>query len=414
MSMCSWLRHSMRIARTERTRSQRQLGRSSALRAIIAIVLVCLSVSSGIVAYTFGSALSRGQATLPLDAMQGAAAVEFLLLLIGFVQRTSRLIERLDTTHLLTTVSVREVVLGVVLAVSGREAIQLSLPAISVAIGFAVGTRSPRRVAEWVLLRTRRDPHRLMYLVIPVITIGGSLMGGYSDSLAALAAPLCAVVLPWLAGSLFALNPLGDEGAVLPVTLTTVSGTQYVRGLMVPGLFLGLPIVIVVTTLAGIVSPYTLAEQYSLVGLGVYLTCVSVAITPAIGMSLPRFSAISIGQSQEALPPRMSAAILHLALIMIPGALLTMLVIVPRIARGVLAILFGSLPAFLIGLLTHSAGGPLSAAAVWFDHVGKVIRAVEVGQLQIVAGGMLLSSGIIVVILLYQHAVRQFERYSPA
>jgi ABC-2 type transport system permease protein len=193
-----------------------------------------------------------------------------------------------------------------------------------------------------------------------------------------------------------------------------VSGKQYVRGLMVPGLVLGLPAVIVVTSIAGMLSPYTVAKWLGLVILGVYLTCVSVAITPAVGMALPRFSAISVGQSREVLPPRMSAAVLHMALLMIPGALLTMLVIIPRIARGVLAVLFGSLPAFLLGLLPDSRGGLLSTGVEWFNHVSEVIRAVEIGQLQTVAGGMLLISGALVLVLLYRHAINRFNRYSPS
>lgn len=124
-----------------------------------------------------------------------------------------------------------------------------------------------RRVAEWTLLRTQRDPRRLMFLLLPMFVIGSSLVstGLQSGELRALAAPICTVVLPWLVGSLFALNPLGDEGAMLPVTLTAVSGPQYVRGLMIPGLILGLPVVILVTSIAGVFSPYTLTEQVSLV-----------------------------------------------------------------------------------------------------------------------------------------------------
>ena len=273
-----------------------------------------------------------------------------------------------------------------------------------------------RHVAEWALLRTRRDPNRLTFLLIPVFAIGSSLVssGFQSGSLRAFAAPVCAVLLSWLAGALFAMNPFGDEGAVLPVTLTAVSGKQYVRGLMVPGLVLGLPAVIIVTSIAGMFSPYTVTEQVGLVVLGVYLTCVSVAITPAVGMALPRFSAISVGQSREVLPPRMSAALVHMALILVPGALLTMLVIIPRIARGVLAVLFGSLPAFLLELLTDSTGDLFSTAATRFNDVGRVIRTAEIGHLQIVVGGILLISGVLVLVLLYRHAVHRFERYSPS
>lgn len=129
-----------------------------------------------------------------------------------------------------------------------------------------------QRVTEWVLLRTRRDPNRLLFVLLPVFVLTSPLFGAGTafGSVTALLAPLCAVGLPWLAGSLFALNPLGDEGTVLPVTLTAVSGGQYVRGLMLPGLLFGLPIGVIVTTVAGVVSPYTLTEQAGLV-----LVCVS-------------------------------------------------------------------------------------------------------------------------------------------
>ena len=273
-----------------------------------------------------------------------------------------------------------------------------------------------RHVAEWVLLRTRRDPNRLTFLLIPVFAIGSSLVSStlQSGSIQAFAAPVCVILLPWLAGALFAMNPFGDEGAVLPVTLTAISGNQYVRGLMVPGLIFGLPVVIVVISIAGVFSPYTAIEQVVLVVLGMYLTCVSVATTPAIGMALPRFSAISVGQSREVLPPRMSAVVLHMVLILVPGVLLTMLVLIPKTARGVLAFLFGSLPAFLLELFTDSAGGFPSTAIAWFNDISKGIRAIEVSQLQIIAGGVLLISGVFVLILLYRNAVHRFERYSPS
>lgn len=269
-----------------------------------------------------------------------------------------------------------------------------------------------RRVAEWSLLRTRRDPRRLMFLLIPLFIIGSSLVstGLQSEVPYAVAVPLCTVFLPWLVGSIFALNPLGDEGTMLPVTLTAVSGTQYVRGLMMPGLLLGLPVVILVTGIAGVVSPYALIGRTSLVILSVYLTCVSVAIAPAIGMAFPRFSAISVGQSRKVLPPRMSAVVLHMALILVPGSLLTMLVIAPGVARLVLAGLFGSLPAFVVELLTDS-GVPLSVVATGFSHVGGWIQALEIWQLQAVAWGLLVGGGLLTV-LLYRNAIHRFERYT--
>ncbi|PSQ49677.1 hypothetical protein BRD12_05315, partial [Halobacteriales archaeon SW_12_67_38] len=45
-----------------------------------------------------------------------------------------------------------------------------------------------------------------------------------------------ALLVPWLAGATFGLNPFGDEGAVLPATLTgAISGGAFVRGLALVG-----------------------------------------------------------------------------------------------------------------------------------------------------------------------------------
>ncbi|SDD54393.1 hypothetical protein [Natrinema hispanicum] len=274
-----------------------------------------------------------------------------------------------------------------------------------------------QRVAEWALMRTRRDPNRLMFLLIPVFAIGSPLVSTavQSGSIGALGAPLTAVALPWLVGSLFAMNPLGDEGAVLPVTLTAVSGDHYVRGLIVPGLVFGLPIILLVTGLAGLVSPYTIGEQLGLVILSGYLTVVAVTISPAIGMAFPRFSAISVGQSRDVLPPRMTAVAVHAVLVLLPGALLAALLVAPRVARTVLAGVFGFVPTIVLELLNSSPDGIgiLSTAAGAFRAVGENILAIGLDQLQIIGGGATLIGGILCSYILYQNAVHRFNRYVP-
>jgi len=272
-----------------------------------------------------------------------------------------------------------------------------------------------RRVAEWALLRTRRDPNRLAFLFIPVFGVGSAILssGLQSGALTALLAPLAAVVLPWLAGALFAMNPFGDEGAVLPVTLTAVSGRQYVRGLMAPGAVYGLPIAIAATAAAALVSPYGLAERAGLVALAAYATCVSVAVAPAIGMAFPRFSAVRVGRSREVLPPRMTAVIAHVAVTALPTAWLAALAVAPRVARAVFAGLVGFLPAVVLGLASRSSDGALAAAGEQFRAVAAGIQAVDIGQFRLVGGGAALVAGAVVAVLLYASAVRRFERYSP-
>ncbi|MEA5389300.1 hypothetical protein VB779_21320 [Haloarculaceae archaeon H-GB11] len=117
-------------------------------------------------------------------------------------------------------------------------------------LGIPRGISQPtRRVAQWTLLRTRRDPRRLNFLLLPVVMVGSGLVssGMQAASPWTVFAPAAAVLLPWMAGATFAMNPLGDEGTVLPVTLISVSGTAYVRGLMLPGLLFGIPVVVLVT-----------------------------------------------------------------------------------------------------------------------------------------------------------------------
>jgi ABC-2 type transport system permease protein len=272
-----------------------------------------------------------------------------------------------------------------------------------------------RRVAEWALMRTRRDPNRLLFLFLPVFAIGSPLVSTavQSGSIGAIAAPLCAVGLPWIAGVFFTMNPLGDEGPVLPVTLTAVSGTQYVRGLIIPGLVFGLPIILFVTGLAGLASPYTAGETIGLVVLSAYLTWIATTIAPAIGMVFPRFSAIRVGQSRDVLPPRMTAVAVHAFLLAFPGALLAALLVVPRTARAVLAGVFGFLPTVLFELLSSSAGVPLATATEAFRTIGENIQAVDPGQLQFIGGGTLLLGGMLCSYLLYQSAVRRFNQYVP-
>lgn len=273
-----------------------------------------------------------------------------------------------------------------------------------------------RRVAQWVLLRTRRDPNRLTFLLLPVVVVASPVVSGgvQSGSIGRIAAPALVVGLPWLAGALFALNPLGDEGAVLPVTLTAVSGSQYVRGLVLPGLLYGLPTVLGLTALAGVLSPYSLVQQATLIALGGYLTCVAVTITPAVGMALPRFSAISVGQSRDVLPPRMLATAVHAGLTVVPGGILVALVVAPGGARAALAGVVGGLPALVLQLLARSDDGPMVAASESLLAVGQSIQSIGLEPFRIVGGGLLVLGGVCVAVLLYRNAIGRFERYSPS
>ena len=262
-------------------------------------------------------------------------------------------------------------------------------------IGFPARVPAPtRRVAEWTILRSVRDPRRLSFLLMPVLVVGSTLIsaGVASGTIRSLAPPVLAVALPWLAGALVGMNPLGEEGAVLPVTLLSVSGRRYVRGLLLPAAVYGVPVAVLATALAGAVSPYTPAQVVALVAVAGLLVVIAAALAPAVGVLLPRFSAIRVGQSRDVLPPRIVAVALHLLLVVVPGGALVALVVVPLAVRAVLA--------GVTGLLL---GPPADA-----------IRAAPLPAIQIVAGWVLLAGGVAAAVAAYRFAVGRFDRYEPA
>jgi hypothetical protein len=257
-----------------------------------------------------------------------------------------------------------------------------------------------RRVAQWAVLRTRRDPRRLNFLLLPVAMVTSSLLstGVQTGSIWLVIAPAGAVLLPWMAGATFAMNPLGDEGAVLPITLLSVSGSAYVRGLMLPGVLIGFPLVLLAMGGAAIVSPFDPAVSLALAGVSALVTTVAVTTAPAVGMYYPRFSAISIGQSREVVPPRLLTTALHFLAISLPGTLLTLLVLEPALAQTAVATVVGFLPAALVQLAAGANGGALASVAAWFHGVGTQIQAVGVGSFRAVCATLLVVGGFVVAV----------------
>jgi hypothetical protein len=217
-----------------------------------------------------------------------------------------------------------------------------------------------------------------------------------------------------MAGATFAMNPLGDEGTVLPVTLIAVSGAAYVRGLMLPGLLFGIPFVVLVTGGAALVGSFELSVAIGLVGVSLLTILVAVTTAPAVGLWFPRFSAISIGQSHEVIPPRLLTTAFHFLGVTIPGALLTALLVEPELARTLIAGLNGFLPAALLQLATGGGSGVLSDVGTWFQNLGTAIQSIDLESFQLIAGGLLVVGAVIVAVVSYRAAIHRFDSYSPS
>lgn len=270
-------------------------------------------------------------------------------------------------------------------------------------------TGPTRHVAEWSLLRARREPQRLNFLLIPVFGGGSAVMNMMLQGTGSLAilGPAIAVLLGWIAGAAFGLNPFGDEGAVLPTTLTAVSGRAFVRGLITPSL-LFVPVVIVVTLVTALVGGYGPLAAIALTLIGCFLTVVGATLAPIVGMWFPRYSAIRIGNSDGVRPPGLLAGMLHVVLMWLPGAALVGLVAAPELVRLALSGI-GYVPGFLLGLVAN--GGVLATFASSLNDAGATIQGLPLTAFRSGFAVLLIFGGLLVAWSAYRGAIRRFETH---
>lgn len=165
------------------------------------------------------------------------------------------------------------------------------------------------RPAAWVAtkswLRARRAPLKLIYVAYPLFVLLQPVQGAVEAGRVTTTIPVIVGVYgAWATGAAFGLNPLGDEGAVLPITVTTgVSGREIVTGLMAAGLVPGLLLTGVGTVVLGVASPLS---PLAVVGLtvGSLALCVGAAgVATGIGVAFPRYESASIGRSRSVVVP---------------------------------------------------------------------------------------------------------------
>lgn len=110
-------------------------------------------------------------------------------------------------------------------------------------------------VVDGLVRRTVRRPQRLAFLAyhlfVPVVLGAGLLVGGDLASATVGGGGLVLVGL-WLAGAVFCLNPLGDEGAMIgPLVRSSTPAATLLRARVLAGSLVGAPPVLVGTVLIG-------------------------------------------------------------------------------------------------------------------------------------------------------------------
>ena len=185
-----------------------------------------------------------------------------------------------------------------------------------------------RRTA-WVVrkswLRARRAPIKLVYVVYPVFVlitpIQASADAGHVTTTLATSVALYGA---WMTGALFTLNPLGDEGAVLPVTATTaVTGRQFVGGLVAASALLGVPVTVAVAGILAVLSPLgPTALACTLVAAAV-LPVLASAVAVGVGTKFPKYEATSMGRSREVVVPSTWAFVIYTLVFLVTAGVAT-------------------------------------------------------------------------------------------
>jgi hypothetical protein len=282
-------------------------------------------------------------------------------------------------------------------------------------LAFPVGRPATQRVAQRTVLLARRAPVKLSFLLTPFV-LGAVGLGNLvaSGDLAAVLGPLAptlAVTLPWLTGAALALNPLGDEGRVLPVTLTALTdGRAYVRGLALPGLLYGIPLAVVLTPLATLFGNYTMLEVACLTLLAGVTAASSAALAPGIGVAFPRLNAVRVVRGRELVPPRFTAIALHGAAVFGLGGFAAAALLAPAATRTGLAVVLGGLLALPFDLAA-TRGLPTAGVAAGFRDAGNAVAAVP--ELAFRWGGYLLPPlvGVVLALAALRFACRRYEHF---
>ncbi|RDI69811.1 hypothetical protein [Halopelagius longus] len=159
------------------------------------------------------------------------------------------------------------------------------------------------RIAWGTLVRAARNPQELNHLLMAIFFVGP--FGGVfvqSGSLGPLAAGVGVGLGTYLAGATFGLNPLGDDRPQLPLLLLTETPTRtLVRGRMLAGLAVGLPVAVLVplASVAVGVSP-SFAVAFAAAGVGLCVAAAAFAV--GVGAAYPIYEEREVWGTETVVP----------------------------------------------------------------------------------------------------------------
>ena len=256
--------------------------------------------------------------------------------------------------------------------------------------GLLSGTvsRPVRTVTVTAIRRTKRAPIRLAYAGYPLLgAIGFTQQIIELGTVPTYMAVMFCLYVVWATGVLFTLNPLGDLGTALPAVVTsTLTGRQSVRGRMLAGSLVGVPLALVASLALGIVSPLSLEHTAALIAGTVAGAVVTPALAAGIGSAFPRFGSVNVTNNREAVMPSKTAFFVY-----------TVAIALPAVSA---VVLYLEAPELIAGFASSlSAWTPLPAVSI-------SARSITVGA------WIVLIAGLIAPVVSYRYAIERFDWYA--
>lgn len=177
-------------------------------------------------------------------------------------------------------------------------------------------------VARVATTRARRAPVKLLYLAYPVFLLAPGVTRAVETGVVpGSLPPTVAVFAAWAGGAGFALNPLGDQGATLPVAVTSgVSGRAFVRGVALPGAVSGGGVACVAAAGLGAAAGYAPPRVALVAAVGAGVGVGAAALATGVGVVFPNYETTEVVRSREAVVPSLFAfAAYSITLLLVAG-----------------------------------------------------------------------------------------------
>jgi ABC-2 type transport system permease protein len=256
--------------------------------------------------------------------------------------------------------------------------------AVETALELVSRTPATRSTASTTLLRAVRSPLQFVFVAPPVLALISFGDTFVTSGTVPWFVPWFIVGYgAWAAGAVLPLNPLGNQGSMLPVLLTSPARPRaVVNGNVVAATLVGGPVTAALAVGAGYAAGNPPVVLATLGGVSIAAVGASAVVAAGLGSLYPRFEAVSLTGSKQAVPPSKRAYTLFSVYVVL--AIVSVALVSNETAREVGSVL-------------------LSRWAPWGIVVGP--------EPLFLASALVLVGSVVSIPLAYRTAARRIEGY---